>query len=240
MFLIFTPAVEQVLILVLAAVLPAAYLMHYVWKEDTVEKEPCSLLASLIIFGVLAALAAMVLEIVINGNILTSFTYPSKISYIIIDAFSVGLIEEGCKFFFLKKKTWKNPNFNYRFDGIVYAVFVSLGFAAFENILYVFSYGLETALFRALLAIPAHMGFAVFMGSHYGRAKGCSDIGDRRGMKINLWAGYLQAVILHGFYDTCAVMENETMTIVFFAFVVLMDIAVIRMIKKDSREDRPI
>jgi RsiW-degrading membrane proteinase PrsW (M82 family) len=59
-------------------------------------------------------------------------------------------------------------------------------------------------------------------------------------MKINLWAGYLQAVILHGFYDTCAVMENETMTIIFFAFVVLMDIAVIRMIKKDSREDRPI
>ena len=56
MFLIFTPAVEQVLILVLAAVLPAAYLMHYVWKEDTVEKEPGSLLASLIIFGVLAAL----------------------------------------------------------------------------------------------------------------------------------------------------------------------------------------
>ena len=43
---------------------------------------------------------------------------------------------------------WRDPNFNYRFDGIVYAVFVSLGFAAFENISYVVGYGLTTAVAR--------------------------------------------------------------------------------------------
>ena len=66
----------------------------------------------------------------------------TQMEYGIISALFVGLIEEGCKFFFLYKKTWKNVNFNYTFDGIVYAVTVSLGFAAIENIIYVFNYGL--------------------------------------------------------------------------------------------------
>ncbi len=93
-------------------------------------------------------------------------------AYTILLAFLVvAVVEEGTKFVFLKLRTWRDPNFNFRFDGIVYAVFVSLGFAAFENINYVLGYGLTVALPRAVLAIPAHMGFAVFMGLFYGRGK---------------------------------------------------------------------
>lgn len=82
---------------------------------------------------------------------------------------------------FLHARTWRNPNFNYRFDGIVYAVFVSLGFAAFENIQYVLHYGLSVALPRAIFAVPGHMSFAVFMGLFYGRAKLYEAWGDGAG-----------------------------------------------------------
>lgn len=58
----------------------------------------------------------------------------------------VAVVEEGTKFFFLHQKTWHSPYFNYRYDAIVYAVFVSLGFAAFENVKYIFNYGLSVAL----------------------------------------------------------------------------------------------
>jgi hypothetical protein len=44
--------------------------------------------------------------------------------------------------------------FSQKFDGIVYAVFVSMGFAAIENIMYVFDYGYQTGLVRAFTAVP--------------------------------------------------------------------------------------
>jgi RsiW-degrading membrane proteinase PrsW (M82 family) len=227
-------------IYVLAAVLPAAILMRYIYRKDKVEKEPPALLVSLLLFGVAAALVSIVLESV-GSRILSSLRDPSSPVYIIATAFLVvGVVEEGTKFIFLKRRTWRDPNFNYRFDGIVYAVFVSLGFAAFENISYVMGYGLSVAFPRALLAIPGHMGFAVFMGLFYGRAKLCADMGHRGRSKVNLWAGYLAAVFFHGFYDTCAMTNSALSSILFLGFVIVMYIVVFLLIKEESGSDRPV
>ena len=114
----------------------------------------------------------------------------------------VAVVEEGTKLFFLKRRSWRDPNFNFMFDGIVYSVFVSLGFAAFENIKYVFTYGLSVAMPRALLAVPGHLGFAVFMGVFYGRAKLCESRGQYFASKVSMAMGYVAAVFLHGFYDS--------------------------------------
>jgi RsiW-degrading membrane proteinase PrsW (M82 family) len=225
---------------VLAAVLPAAFLMRYIYRQDKIEPEPPALLGSLVFMGVLAALASIVLES-IGQSVLGLLVDRSSPRYVIALAFAVvAVVEEGTKFFFLYRRTWRDPNFNFRFDGIVYAVFVSLGFAAFENVKYVFSYGLSVAVPRALLAIPGHMGFAVFMGLFYGRAKLCSDCGNRPGMLANLWAGYLIAVALHGFYDTCAMIGTTRATLLFLAFVVVMYIVVLRLIRHESSEDSPV
>ena len=180
------PVYSLLIIYVLAAVIPAAILMCYIYKKDRIEREPPWLLGSLVLLGVAAALVAIVLEI-LGQSILDSLVSVNNPKYILLLAFLVvAAVEEGTKFFFLYRRTWRDPNFNYRFDAIVYAVFVSLGFAAFENIKYVFNYGLSVALPRALLAIPGHMGFAVFMGFFYGRAKLCFTFGDRSGCKHNL------------------------------------------------------
>ena len=124
-------------IYILAAVLPAIFLLRYIYKHDTVDKEPPGLLLSLILMGIVAALMSIVLEI-IGEKILNDQISQDDKYYKIILAFAVvAVVEEGTKFLLMKLKTWKNPNFNYSFDGIVYAVSVSLGFAAFENIKYV-------------------------------------------------------------------------------------------------------
>ena len=225
---------------VLAAVLPAAFLMRYIYRQDRVERESPLLLVSLILCGVLAALASIVLGR-IGGTVLDVLVQDRGKIYTILLAFLVvGVVEEGTKLCFLKWRTWKHPQFNYRFDGVVYSVFVSLGFAAYENIGYVFDYGLSVALPRALLAVPAHMGFAVFMGAFYGRAKQCETWMDDTGAKINLWVGYLAAVLLHGFYDACAMVATPLATGLFVAFVVVMYLVVIRMIRREARTDRPV
>ena len=234
------PLYYLVAIYVLAAVLPAIFLMRYVYRQDTIEKEPPYLLWNLVGMGVLAALASIVLEWV-GQSILDITVEENDPRYLYIMAFLVvAVIEEGTKFFFLYRRTWNDPNFNYRFDGIVYAVFVSLGFAAFENVKYVFSYGLSVALPRAILAIPGHMGFAVFMGVFYGRARLRADLGDRVGAVINLVIGYLLAVLLHGFYDACCMIGTSQSTAVFVIFVIVMYFVVFRLIKHESRTNRPV
>lgn len=234
------PTIVIILLYILAAVVPALFLMRYIYRKDTVEKEPGGLLVSLVFLGVAAALVAILLESFGEG-FLSSFLAEDSPAYTIVSAFLVvAAAEEGAKFFFLKRRTWKDPNFNYRFDGIVYAVFLSLGFAAFENISYVMGYGLTAAILRAVLAIPGHMGFGVFMGLFYGRAKLCADRGDLAGKRRNLWAAYLSAVALHGFYDACALIGSVLSTLLFLAFVIVMYIVVIRMVKRQSTNDAPV
>ena len=144
---------RTLLIYVLAAILPAVFLLRYIYHRDTIEKEPIDLLLRLIVAGVLSALCAGVLEW-IGMRILAFSVDASTPMYTVILAFLVvAVAEEGAKLFFLHRRTWDDPNFSHLFDGVVYSAFVSLGFAAFENIKYVFSYGLSVALPRALLAM---------------------------------------------------------------------------------------
>jgi RsiW-degrading membrane proteinase PrsW (M82 family) len=238
--LIQLPGFAVVFIYLLAALLPALFLMRYIYRKDTIEKEPKGMLVGLVFLGVAAAVVAIIFES-LGTNLLSRYLEEDDPAYTIVMAFLiVAVVEEGAKYLFLLWRTWRDPNFNFRFDGIVYAVFVSLGFAAFENISYVMGYGLTTAVARALLAIPAHMGFAVFMGYFYARAKRCHDEGNVRGRRLNLWASFLVAVFLHGFYDACALLGTLLSTLLFVAFVIAMYIIVIRMVKKESRNDQPV
>ena len=234
------PMLPILAVYILAAVLPAIVLLRYIYKHDTVEKEPPGLLLTLLFMGVLAALCATVLEAVFQ-TVLDLLVDPGSPAYTILLAFLVvAAVEEGTKFWLLKRRTWYHPAFNYRFDGIVYAVFVSLGFAAYENITYVLHYGLSVALPRALLAVPGHAAFAVVMGAFYGRAKLREGWGDLVGARRDLRTGYLCAVFLHGFYDTCAMIGTGTSTVVFLVFVALMFLGIFRLVKKESATDAPV
>lgn len=227
-----------IIVHILAAVIPAFFLLRYIYRHDTIEKEPPGLLLSLILYGILAALCSIVLE-KIGSFILDISISKENPYYILIFAFLVvAAVEEGTKLFFLKRRTWNDWNFSHLFDGVVYSAFVSLGFAAFENIKYVFSYGLSVALPRALTAIPGHLGFSVFMGIFYGNAKLCENKGNQFGKTLYLALGYISALFLHGFYDACAMLGTKQSMIVFYVFVAVMYVVVYRIIKTASRKDR--
>ncbi len=239
-FMPFTPYLRVIVIYVLAAIVPAVFLMRYIYNRDTVEREPGSLLRSLALQGVFAALAAIVLESI--GETVLDLAIPQDSpAYTVVLAFLVvACAEEGAKLFFLRRRTWNDPSFSHLFDGVVYSAFVSLGFAAFENVKYVFSYGLGVAVPRALLAIPGHLGFSVFMGVFYGRARLCANRGDAAGAGRNMRLAFLSAVFLHGFYDACAMIGTGLASLLFYVFVAVMYVVVYRTIRRESREDRPV
>lgn len=164
-------------ILIAAAVIPAIVLLRFVYKEDRLDKESPGLLLSLVIFGILSTFAAIVTEQI--GEAILGILLPqSSTAYNVLLYFVVvALSEEGFKYLLLKKRTWYSSEFNCQFDGVVYAVFVALGFALWENISYVLMYGLGTAAVRAVTAVPGHACFGVFMGAFYGLAKRYDNFG---------------------------------------------------------------
>ncbi len=91
---------------------------------------------------------------------------------------------------------FNNKNFNEPFDGIVYAVMVSMGFATLENILYVFHSGFTTGVIRMFTAVPAHATFGALMGYFLGKAK----FSYNRKLFFTLMA-LLTATAFHGSYD---------------------------------------
>lgn len=221
-----------------AAVLPAIFLLRYIYRHDRIEKEPAGLLLALFLLGIVSALCASVVEHILKGGL--DRALPGKgLLYTVILAFVVvAMVEEGAKFLFLKRCTWYHPAFDCRFDAIVYAVFVSLGFAAYENILYVFQFGLSTAVLRAVTAIPAHMSFAVLCGVFYGRAKRCELYGQDSLAHWNLQMSYVIAVVFHGVYDACAMIGSELSLAVFVVFVAVMFWLVFCLVKRESKMDQ--
>ena len=227
------------IILLAAAVLPAAYLLYRVYAMDTIEKEPWALLRKLLLFGALSGIPAALVESLLTGVVQNVFT-EGTVAYNLVFGFVVAaLVEECFKFFFLYKFTFKSPAFNYRFDGVVYAVFVSMGFAILENILYVFQGGISVAVTRALLALPLHAACGVYMGIAYGEQKVRSLYKPASGLSVAR-ACLITPILIHGFYDFCAFMQTELFTIIFIVFVIIVFIITLKQLKKASREDRPV
>ena len=223
-----------------AAAAPALYLLYFVYRADKVDKEPPQLLFRLFLFGMLSVIPALVLELL--AQYLVNLLLPQgSVLYLLVESFfGVALIEEGCKYAFLKKGAWRHPAFNYTFDGVVYAVFVSLGFALVENVKYVFHFGLGVGIQRAFLAVPLHACCAVYMGLLFGRAKGYFSLGNgfdgRKALRKALWV----PVFFHGFYDYCLFVGNALATIVFYGFVAVLFFFTYRTLRKQARQDQRI
>ena len=224
-------------VLIAAAVIPAIFLLVRVERADRLEKESRGLLTSLVLFGVLSTAVAALGERIGIAVLNTVFAEETRLYDFLLYFIVVAFSEEGAKYVLLKKRTWNNPEFNCQFDGVVYGVFVSLGFALWENIGYVAMLGLSAALIRAVTAIPGHACFGGFMGAWYGMAKRREAAGDPAGSKRMRVRALLIPALLHGFYDFTASSAGGVMTLVFLVFVVLMFITAWRLVKHVSAND---
>ena len=158
----------SILILLAAALLPAVLLWIYIVRQDP-QPEPTGQLAKAVMYGVAICIPVAILEMVIQHVLFGE--EPTTLFGTTIDAFFVAAFpEEIFKLLALWFLLRHNPYFDEHFDGIVYAVCVGLGFAALENVFYIFGEEenwMSVAISRALLAVPGHYAFGVLMGYYY-------------------------------------------------------------------------
>ncbi len=185
----------DVLILLALACAPGAFIACYIYLRDKFEPEPISLLVKSFFYGILSVFVVFIATAAIQPF------FPIDESSLTDQAFNafilVALIEEGSKFLFVRGILFKNPNFNEPYDGILYAVMVSMGFATLENIMYSFQQGVGVAIIRMFTAVPAHATFAILMGYFLGKEKF-----GHRSNAFGLY-GLGSATLLHGAYDYC-------------------------------------
>lgn len=225
-------------ILLIAALLPAIALMAYVYSRDKVEKEPAGLVARVFFLGAASGIVAGIAESVLI-DVLES-VMPEGLLLIVIEYFvCVAAVEEACKFACLNTVK-NNPAFDYLFDAVVYSVAAALGFAALENVFYVFDGGLETAAMRAVLSVPGHAADGVVMGVFYGMARQRELRGNKAQAKSYYWLAFLLPTIEHGFYDAALSTESDFLALLAVLFDLAFIVIAFVLVKRTAAKDEPL
>ena len=180
--------------LLISSIFPVVIFLYMIYQKDH-EKEPISLLIKCLLGGCLSVLLSLVMSIPLGmlegafqGDFLSSF-HQSFLE--------AAIPEEIAKFVILYLLIWKSKELNHSYDGIVYSVFVSLGFALIENIMYVLEGGFTVAIVRAIFSVPGHGLFGVMMGYYFSLAR-FHEGGKRREFLIKSLA---IPILFHGAYD---------------------------------------
>ena len=235
-YFLIAPLLSYNFILIAAAVIPALFLIVKIYRLDVLEQESPQILSRLVIAGIVSSLIALVLERLFYVVLDAFITPGSRLYDIVLYFVVVACVEEGSKYFMLKKTSWYSPEFNCQYDGVVYATAVSLGFALWENISYVTHYGLSNAFVRAFTAIPGHASFGVFMGIFYSLAKRAELDGRNDAASTYKFMALAVPIIMHGCYDYIASTSSDIY--VFLIFVIAMFIVAYKSVIKVSRNDQ--
>ncbi len=227
------------------ALIPVIALLLFIYFKDKTEKEPMGLLIGLFFAGMGTSITAMILELIGESVFNLIFSGVPVLNAFLLAMLVVAPAEEMGKYTVLRLITWKNRNFDYSFDAIVYAVFTSLGFACIENVMYVFMNGWGTAIMRMFTAVPGHACFAVFMGFFYSKAKYASITGNKSDYSKYNALSMIFPIVVHGLYDAVifagTAMDNSLLTGVSFLFwiifVVAMFVISFVMVHTSSKKD---
>lgn len=212
------------------ALIPVVFLLVYIYRKDMERPEPWPCLLKALGFGVLSCfvtlLVTLPLPIIADGSFFGAI-YSAF--------FTAAIPEEGAKMLMLWLLIRKMKEFDEPFDGIVYAVCIGMGFAGFENILYLLEDEdfISLGIMRGLTAVPGHFSFAVIMGYFFAAAY----FGSAASRTRNLLLAYVVPVVVHGLYDFMLMYEPDELIklfimLVWFVFCIVIYIVAYKFIKR--------
>ena len=165
----------------------------------------------------------------------------TKVELILYVFVGIALIEEFSKWVMAYFIGYKSEEFDEIYDSIVYAVFVSLGFALFENILYVFgNQSVLVGIFRGVLSVPGHACYGLYMGYFFSLSKLYSKRGRPDLEKVFLVLSVIVPTILHGIYDYLIIVKIDILLLLFILFVIILFTFSIIRLHKVSKNNKKL
>jgi len=227
------------------AILPVFIFALYVYIHDN-EKEPTNMLIKAFVFGMLIAIPCIYVESALSSAFY--FLQKSYITSLLYVFLVIALVEEGYKFLATYILFYHDKNVNYTFDMIVYTTFLGLGFAFFENIIYLRSLPIASVILRGFTAVPVHLSCGIIMGYYSSLMKT-----DKKNFKTNLLKALLIPISIHAFYNYYLVYisslirklftHNQAIMIIYSLLILLLGclfLTVHYILSKCSLEDKKI
>ena len=202
------------------AILPVIFFVGWIYFKDRYEKEPPLKLIEYFLLGILVSILAIFLELYFSKLNIFSGIAGALYTAFFVAAFT----EEGLKSIILIPVLLREKNFNEKLDGIIYSIFLSLGFATIENIIYLMRERLdlsfELGITRGLISIPSHIMFAITMGYYISKYKFSKEDDNRRN-KYLIYAVIIP-ILLHGVFDFILMIGYRWAIIVFIVYIIFL------------------
>lgn len=221
------------IILFIVATLPAILVAKHLYKLD-IDKEPKKVLKKIFFTSMVFAIIFVVpLEKFFDNHI----SQYNEITVMLINIYGIGLIEEIFKFLPAYIFGIKSESYNSFYDAILYCTFGSLGFACFENVLYVFQGGIATGIYRAILCIPGHTLYGAIFGVFVGLATTKKLEGNKLLSIFYFIIGLLISGYMHGIYDYALTSGSSIIVFLSLALEAFLIVYTLRVINKLSKID---
>ncbi|MGL5330636.1 MAG: PrsW family intramembrane metalloprotease [Peptostreptococcaceae bacterium] len=205
--------------IIIFAIAPVIACLLWIYLKDKYDKEPIRILIKYFVLGVISSIFGIIIErYLMKINITNSLDLALYTSFIV-----AGLTEESLKAIILIPNLLKEKYFTEKLDGIIYSVFLSLGFATVENLIYILyesdALVLQVSLSRAVIAIPAHIMFAITMGYYISKYKFEKYKFKKREYLI---MAVLVPILLHGIFDFILMLRYRWAIIIFVVYIVFL------------------
>ena len=154
-----------------------------------------------------------------------SFLSPFWGSFL-VTLLGVALIEEVIKYLVVRLKVLRNPEFDEPLDAMLYMIIAALGFAAFENFLYLLppsetplTHEFITVNFLPLMGLIAFISFFRFIGAVFLHALCSGTVGyflaksffePKKKLKF-LFTGFSLAILLHSVFNISIMKIEESL-----------------------------
>ncbi len=190
--------------LICLALLPVVILVGVIYWQDKESPEPIGQLLLAVVYGVISLFLSFAISTPLQDLGFYPETDSSAWDGIRTAFFGAAIPEEWAKLAMLWLLLRRNKHFDEKLDGIVYAVCVSLGFAALENIMYLLDNiddWVGVGIMRAIFSIPGHCCFGILMGYYYSLVKF-----SKHNRKKNMILLIVVPIVAHGVFDALLMM----------------------------------
>lgn len=202
-----------------AAISPAVAIMTFIYLSKRLELEPLPLIIRMFIIGFIMVFPITFIQYAFEAEGI--FQTP-----VMKSIFLAGMLEEFFKWFFLLFVAYRHSDLDHHYDGVIYGVAISLGFATIENILYLFENGIEIAMLRAIFPVSSHALFGIIMGFYLGKAKFYPDTRAR-----SLMLALFIPVSLHSLYNYIITVQPATWVYWIVPFMLVLWMVGVRKIR---------
>ena len=184
--------------IITAAVAPVLALLSFFYLRNEMFTEPRRTLVRAFLYGAIITFPILFIQYVLEAEGVIAQPFVSNVLF-------ASALEEFFKWLILFIAILGHVEFDDPYDGILYGVAVSLGFATVENIIYLLSFGIEEAFVRALLPVSSHALFGVVMGYYFGRGKFATNNRQKEYLAIAFFAAFA----LHFSYNTILTIKDN-------------------------------